>query len=290
MRELAFVNGIVCGIAEASVPVEDRGFQFADGVYEVVRCYRGAPFALEPHLDRLERSSREIELPLAEPRDRIRAIVEELLRESGVDEGVLYIQATRGPAPRGHAFPASPHPTLVMTIRRVEVRPAEPESSGVRVVTARDERWLRCDVKAIGLLPNVLAKQRARRAGADEAVFVRDGGNVTEGASSNVFAVRGGAVHTAPEGPLILSGITRSIVLRLARSNGIPVREEFFTAEFLRSADEAFITSTTAEVAPVTEIDGHPVGDGTPGPVTRALMRLYSAEVARCAGRAQSSR
>ena len=286
MPEIAYVDGEFMDLAEARVSVEDRGFQFGDGVYEVVRCYRAAPFALDEHLGRLERSASAIELSLPEGRSVLRDVMLEAVRRSELPEAVLYVQVTRGWAPRGHAFPEAAKPTLVVTVR--PARPAPPERLllGVPVITVPDERWLRCDIKCTDLLANVIAKERARRAGALEAIMIRDGAYVTEGASTNVFAVRDGTIYTAPEGPRILSGITRSVVLRLARESGIPVVEDFFAPSLLTRAEEVFITSTTLEVVPCVRVDGLPVGDGKPGPVTRALASAYAAEVERLVGNA----
>ncbi|MGE5573174.1 MAG: D-amino-acid transaminase [Bacteroidota bacterium] len=284
MPEVAFVNGEFMDLSDARVSVEDRGFQFGDGVYEVVRCYRGTPFALEEHLGRLARSASGIELGLPNDTRRLGEIAVEALRRSGIAEAVLYMQVTRGWAPRNHAFPEAAKPTCVITVRPAKPAPPDRASLGVSVITVPDERWLRCDIKSTDLLPNVMAKQKAIRAGALEAVMIRDGAYVTEGASTNVFAVKDGTIHTAPEGSRILSGITRSIVLGLAREHGMLVVEEFFTPEFLVGADEAFITSTTMEVVPCVRVDGRPVGDGRPGPVTRAIASAYSAEVAKRTG------
>lgn len=289
MPEIAYVEGAFMDLSEARVSVEDRGFQFGDGIYEVVRCYRGTPFALEEHLARLERSAFGIELSLPEDAHRLAELAVEALRRSGIEEAVLYMQVTRGWAPRNHAFPETVNPALVITVRPARPAPPDRATLGAEVITVPDERWLRCDIKSTDLLPNVIAKQKAKRAGALEAIMIRDGVHVTEGASANVFAVKDGAVHTAPEGPRILSGITRSIVLQLARGNGIPVVEGFFAPAFLAGADEVFITSTTMEVVPCVKIDGRPVADGKPGPVTRALASAYSIEVARCTGAAPTT-
>ncbi|MDI7246833.1 MAG: D-amino-acid transaminase [Bacillota bacterium] len=281
MPEIAFVNGEFMDLSDARVSVEDRGFQFGDGVYEVVRCYHGVPFALEEHLRRLERSASGIELGIPEETRRLGELAVEALRRSQIAEAVLYMQVTRGWAPRNHAFPEAAKPTVVITVRPAKPAPPDRAALGVSVITVPDERWLRCDIKSTDLLPNVMAKQKAVRAGAFEAVMIRDGAYVTEGASTNVFAVKDDAVYTAPEGPRILSGITRAIVLGLAREHGMPVVEEFFTPEFLARADEAFITSTTLEVVPCVRVDGRPMGDGRPGPLTHVLASAYSAEVTK---------
>ncbi|MGE5586913.1 MAG: D-amino-acid transaminase [Clostridia bacterium] len=290
MPEIAYVNGEFMALSEARVSVEDRGFQFGDGVYEVVRCYRGKPFALDEHLARLERSAAGIELALPWQPHRLRELAVEALDRSEIAEAVLYMQVTRGWAARNHVFPETVKPTLVITVRPAKPVPPDRVALGVSAITVPDERWLRCDIKSIDLLPNVMAKEKAKRSGALEAVMIRDGAYVTEGASTNVFAVKDGAIHTAPEGPRILSGVTRSIVLRLARERGIPVVEDFFAPKLLADADEVFITSTTLEVMPCVELDGRPVAAGKPGPVARVLAAAYSAEVAKCMGEAPTPR
>ncbi|MCR4402116.1 MAG: D-amino-acid transaminase [Firmicutes bacterium] len=290
MPEIAYVNGEFIALSEARVSVEDRGFQFGDGVYEVVRCYRGKPFALDEHLARLERSAAGIELALPWTRHELRELAAEALQRSGIAEAVLYIQVTRGWAARNHAFPETVKPTIVLTVRPAKPVPPDRVERGASAITVPDERWLRCDIKSIDLLPNVMAKEKARRAGALEAVMIRDGAYVTEGSSSNVFAVIDGTIHTAPEGPRILSGVTRSIVLRLAREMGMRVVEDFFAPGLLADADEVFITSTTLEVTPCVQIDGRPVAAGRPGEITRSLAAAYASEVTARIGEEPASR
>ncbi len=279
MPEIGFLNGGFMPLAEAMVPVEDRGYQFGDGVYEVIRTYRGVPFYLEAHLARLERSAKAIQLTVSYQAREWTEYIARGIRLGGYAESKIYIQLTRGVAPRDHVFPAAVRPTVVMTIR--EMRPLERalRAEGVEVVTGEDLRWGRCDIKSVNLLPNVMARQRAKEAGAFEALFVRDG-KVTEGAVSNVMLVRGGTVVTAPEGPHILSGVTRGIVLSLARKEGVPVEERDIRLEELRRADEVFLTGTTVEVLPVVRVDGVLVGSGKPGPLTARL----SARFQECVG------
>ncbi len=277
MPDIGFVNGRFLPLEEATVSVEDRGFQFGDGVYEVIRTYHGQPFHLDAHLARLERSAKAIELPMPWNLQQWAAHVREGITRGGYAESKVYLQLTRGTAPRDHAFPASGKPTAVMTVR--EMKPMDPalQASGVSVMTLDDWRWGRCDIKSVNLLPNVMAKQKARQAGAFEAVFVRNG-RVTEGAVSNVMIVKAGHVLTAPEGEQILSGVTRTIMLDLIRKEGLPVEERFVTLdEFLR-ADEIFLTGTTVEVLPVVRVDGTAIGvggSGKPGPVTQKLQAAF---------------
>ncbi|HHY47220.1 MAG TPA: D-amino-acid transaminase [Firmicutes bacterium] len=285
MPDIAYLNGNFVDIDSPCIPVEDRGFQLGDGVYEVIRCYEGHPFAADAHLSRLFRSLKEILLDVPWDREALMDIMTQAVRKSGYRDAIIYLQVTRGAAPRVHAFPASPVPTLAMTVREAVPLPPEAFRDGVKVILEPDIRWLRCDIKSIDLLPNVLAKERARRAGAYECVLVREtgplggglpgGGLVTEGASSNVFIVKQGVLLTAPASNLILSGITRGIVLELARQNGIPVIEAWFTRDDLLRADEIFLTGTTAEVLPVTRIGDTLVAGGKRGPVTEMLHRIF---------------
>ncbi|MBE3591092.1 MAG: D-amino acid aminotransferase [Firmicutes bacterium] len=276
---LVYLNGRFVPHSEATVHVEDRGLLFADGIYEVVRVYGGRPFALDEHFHRLERSAAYMRLPLPAPVDELKTAALELLSRSGLQEATIYVQVTRGGGvPRNHAFPKEPRPTVFMIAR--EARPPAPElkERGASLITVPDRRWHLCHVKSIGLFLNCLAKQEALEAGADDALFVR-GAVVTEASSANFMAVWGGELRTHPEGEWILSGITRQVVLTLAREAGIPVVERPFTVEELSLADEAFITGTTTEVLPVVRIDGRPVGSGRPGPVTRRLEEMYAARV-----------
>jgi D-alanine transaminase len=278
MTRVAYANGRFLPLARACVGVEDRGLQFADGVYEVVKVVRGRPVDLERHLDRLERSLSALRIRPPMSRAALKVVIGEALRRNGLREAVAYIQVDRGRAPRNHLFPKTAvRPTLVLTVRRVTYpRPAEIEE-GVGVITLPDERWARCDVKSVSLLPNVLAKQQAAEAGCREAWLVDGEGLVTEGSSSNAYIVdREGRLVTRPLGPEILGGITREVVLELARAQGIPVVERPFSVAEARAAREAFLTSTTSLVLPVTSIDGRPVANGRPGSVTGALLAAYA--------------
>lgn len=274
MPDIGFVNGRFTPLAEATVSVEDRGFQFGDGVYEVVRTYHGKPFHLDAHLDRLERSAKAIELPLPWTIQQWAEYVREGITRGGYPESKIYLQLTRGKAPRDHVFPAPAKPTAVMTVREMKPTDSALQSSGVAVMTMDDWRWGRCDIKSVNLLPNVMARQRAKQAGTFEAVFIRNG-QVTEGAVSNVMVVMAGRVLTAPEGELILSGVTRTLVLDLARKEGLSVEERFVTSDELLHADEVFLTGTTVEVMPVIRVDGKPVGTGKPGPITLKLQAAF---------------
>lgn len=278
MPDIACVNGHFGPVEEAMVSIEDRGFQFGDGVYEVIRTYRGKPFAIDEHFSRFERSAQALHLSLGHTKHQWISLIQEGLRLSRFPETKIYLQVTRGQAPRDHPFPASLAPTTVMTFR--ELHPLDPSirKAGVRAITLDDIRWGRCDIKSVNLLANVLARQRAKESGVFEAILVRDG-LVTEGSVSNVMIVRNGAIETAPEGHRILSGVTRAIVLDLARKEGLPVVESFVRREDLLTASEVFLTGTTVEVLPVVQIDGHEIGAGVPGPLSQRLSHRWEALV-----------
>jgi len=272
--EIAFVNDVFMPLSEARVSVEDRGFQFGDGIYELLRVYAGRPFRLIDHLGRLEQSARALGIPVPYTRDHWAAVVAEAVSRSGFPEAKVYIQVTRGVAPRDHAVAGPMTPTVVMTVRAMTPPPPVLYDKGADVITLSDVRWGRCDIKAISLLANVLAKQQAREAGAFEALFVRNG-YVLEGATSNVLAVRGHTLLTPPEGPLLLSGVTRKVVLGLAREAGVVVKEQSVSEADLYAADEVLLTGTTIEVLPVTRVNGRPIGAGAPGPTTQLLMGRF---------------
>ncbi len=284
MRELAWINGSTTELSEARVSLEDRGFFFGDGVYETLRIYHGKPFYLRPHLQRLERSAEAILLKLPYTLEELEAIMLQLIEDSGSKEAYLYLQLTRGSAPRNHLFPEGVKPTLALYVRAFPPRFGTVSKTGAPCITLPDERWLHCNIKTINLLPNVLAKEKARQAGAYEAILYRPGGVVTEGSSTNVFAVRGGAVYTHPESDLILSGITRQVILGLLSEAGIHCREEAVSLEQLCDAAEVWVSSSVAEIVPVNSLDGKPVGEGKPGPITQQVMREYRVAVQRCCG------
>ena len=274
MGETAFVNGRFLPLADASVSIEDRGFQFGDGVYEVIRTYRGRPFMLQAHLARLNRSAEAIGLRQPYSLERWTGYMDEGLRLASFTESKIYVQVTRGVAPRDHAYAPQLEPTVVMTIRELHPLPQAVQTAGVNAMTLDDVRWGRCDIKSLNLLPNVLARQQAMEAGVFEAILVRNG-EVTEGSVSNVIIVGNRTLMTAPEGPRILSGVTREVVLRLARQEGLEVHEQYPSRENLFGASEVFLTGTTVEVLPVVRIDGKPIGSGEPGPVTRQLAKRF---------------
>lgn len=272
--ETAFLNGRFLPLAEAAVSIEDRGFQFGDGVYEVIRTYRGRPFKLDAHLARLDRSAQAIDLRQPYPFERWVEYVTEGLRLGDFPETKIYVQITRGTAPRDHAYAPDLQPTVLMTIRELQPLNATFQSTGVAAMTMKDIRWGRCDIKSINLLANVLARQQAKKRGVFESILVRDG-QVTEGAVSNVFIVQDGKLITAPEGASILSGVTRQVVLELARHEGLTVQERYCSEQELLGATEVFLTGTTVEVLGVVHIDGKQIGKGQPGPVTLSLAKRF---------------
>jgi D-alanine transaminase len=269
-----YVNGRIVPYDEARVSVEDRGFQFADGIYEVIRVYNGQLFEGERHFQRLERSAKFLQMALGPGVPAIRAAAEELLRRSGLREAQVYVQVTRGAAPRAHALPANIEPTIVVLVRQAVVPPEEQIEHGAAAITASDTRWAHVHIKTVGLLGNVLAKQRAIEAGAYEAIFIRDG-YVTDCTATNVFAVIDGVVTTPPRSNYILHGITRAVVLELCAAEGLPHAEEPITEAQLHAAEEIFVTGTNTEVLPIVRLNGQAVGNGQPGPLTRQLIAAF---------------
>jgi D-alanine transaminase len=275
MADLALVNGKVMPLRAARVRVLDRGFLLADGAYEVLRSYDGRIFQLEAHLQRLQASLQGLRIPPPMPLPRLALKLQRLLRQSGLQDARLYVQVTRGAGPRTQAFPARIRPTLVAYVEAVpKMRPAL-RQRGVSALTLADPRWARCDLKSIALLPNVLAKQWALDAGAYEAIFLGPGGVVREASTANVFMVRGRVLRTHPRGAGILPGVSRSVVLELAREAGLQVRESKFTRATLKAADEVFLSSTMQEILSIVRIDGRPIGTGRPGPVARDLAARF---------------
>jgi D-alanine transaminase len=278
MGRVAYVNGRFVPHAEAFVHIEDRGYQLADAVYEVWALFDGKLADAEGHFARLERSLGELRIPMPMTRAALTLVLKEAVRRNRIRDGLLYLQVSRGVARRDHAFPTEPvRPAVVMTVSAVDRVASEVRAAkGVSVVTTPETRWGRCDIKTVGLLPNALAKQKAREAGAAEAWFVDDLGFVTEGASSNAWIVDAeGRLRTRDTNANILRGITRSTLLSLIAREGIEVDERPFTPAEAVAAKEAFITGAGTLVLPVVAVDGKMVGEGKPGPVATRLRRLY---------------
>ncbi len=279
MPELAYVNGKVLPIQEARVPVEDRGYQFGDAVYEFFASYHNRIFAMEAHLDRLERSLNALSFDPID-REMIRRAIEETHHKAGIERAGIYLQISRGVAPRNHAFPAETEPQIVITVRPVPKIPQPVMEDGAEVITVTDIRWGRCDIKTIQLLPNSWAKQQAIEAGAHDAIFISSDGVVREGTACNVFIVANGTLLTHPLTNNILPGITRAYLIDICRNRDMPVRETFFDLSTMLAADEVFLTGTTTEVLPVTRIDGQAIGEGKPGPVARKLFEWFREKAA----------
>ncbi len=286
MPELLYLNGRVMPLEEGKVSVEDRGFQFADGVYEVAVVYSGVPYEFEEHIDRLFHSARLLELEILHPPEEIKSICLDLLAESQLANCLVYIQVTRGYARRGHAFPDEVKPTVVVYTIEFAGRAAEHYEKGVATITVPDDRWGRCNIKSIALLANCLAKEKAYRAGCYEAIFHSPTGVVYEGASTNVFCVIDGSIVTAPLSNKILPGITRARLMELARAGGFQMVERDCTVVELKGADEVFLTGTSTEVMPVIRVDDTTIGTGEPGPVSRQLRRLMLEHIQRVCGSA----
>jgi D-alanine transaminase len=286
MSRVAYVNGLYVPHGDAAVHVEDRGYQLADGVYEVWAVFDGKLADAEGHFARLERSLGELKIAMPMSRAALRIVLRETLRRNRVKDGLVYLQVTRGVAPRDHAFPSpDTPPSVVATAKSVDRAAAEARAAkGVGILTTPENRWGRCDIKTIGLLPNALAKQNAREAGAYEAWFVDELGLVTEGASSNAWIVDAdGSLRTRDTQANILRGITRGTLMGVIAEAGLKVEERPFTVEEAKSAREAFITGAGTLVMPVVRIDGAVLGNGVPGPVAKRLRELYIQEARRAA-------
>jgi D-alanine transaminase len=278
MSRVAYVNGQYVPHGQATVHVEDRGFQFADGVYEVWSVFDGRMADFDGHMTRLHRSLSELRIPIPMTREALERVLKETVRRNRVREGLVYIQVTRGTARRDHPFPPEgTPPSVIVTSRSLPLsKGSTAAAKGVAVITQPDIRWGRCDIKTVGLLPNVLAKQAAKERGAAEAWMVDEMGLVTEGASTNAWIVDDtGKLRTRDTQANILHGITRAAALALAADEGIEVEERAFSVEEAKRAREAFYTSASGFVMPAVSIDGAKIGDGKPGPVATRLRALY---------------
>jgi D-alanine transaminase len=278
MSRIAYVNGRYVPHADASVHIEDRGYQFADGVYEVCEVRQGMIVDMTRHLDRLDRSLSE--LAIAWPMDRraLVLVIRQVLRRNGVKNGMFYLQVTRGVARRDHVYPApDTRPSIVITAKNTDRKVIDRKNAdGIRAITVPDNRWDRVDIKTVGLLPNAMARQKAKDAGAQEAIYVDARGYVTEGAATNVWIVgTDGVLRTRPAEHGILRGITRTTLMDVARAEGIEIREEAFTADDMLHAREVFITAATSICFPVVSIDGKMIGNGHPGLVSKQIREAF---------------
>jgi D-alanine transaminase len=283
MSQIVYLNGAFLPIEQATVPVLDRGFIFGDGIYEVIPVYSRRPFRLDEHLVRLQNSLDGIRISNPHTHEEWKKRVCELIARNEPQDQYVYLHITRGVAKRDHAFPQGVAPTVFMMSSALVTSSQALVESGVRAVSAVDNRWDRCDIKAISLLPNVLLRQTAIDADATETVMFRDG-ILTEGSASNIFAVENGVILAPPKDNHMLPGITYDLVLELAAAHGIPVEIGKFDEARIRQADELWLTSSTKEVLAITQLDGQPVGNGKPGPVfwrMHALYQDYKARVMR---------
>lgn len=278
MPRIAYVNGRYLPHSDAAVHIEDRGFQFADGVYEVCEVRHGVIVDLTRHLDRLERSLGELRITLTMSRTALSQVIREVLRRNRVKNGLFYLQVTRGAARRDHVFPPEGTPTTVVVTAK-STDPAiiaKKNATGIKAITLPDNRWDRVDIKTVGLLPNALARQQAKEAGAQEAIYVDGNGMVTEGAATNVWIVdQEGILRTRPADHGILRGITRTTLMDIAAAKGITIREQAFSVDEMLAAREVFITAATSICFPIVEIDGRTVANGHPGGMSQKIREAF---------------
>ncbi len=269
-----YLNGDYLAAENAKVSVFDRGFLLGDGVYEVIPAYNGVCFELTAHLQRLQNSLDGIRMKNPHTATEWKSIIAEVVKQNGGGDQSVYLQVTRGVAPRDHVFPQGVEPTAFVMSNPLQTVPETYLSQGISAITLPDIRWQKCDIKAVTLLPNSLLKQQALEAGAQEALLIRDG-YVTEGAASNAYVIKNGTIYTAPKSEKILPGITRDVVIKLAKDNSFPLVEQIVSESELKDADELWVSSSTKEVLPITMLNGEPVGDGMPGPVWTKMHALY---------------
>ncbi|BAH43279.1 MULTISPECIES: D-amino-acid transaminase [Brevibacillus] len=277
---MLYVDGKWVEEGQVAVHPEDRGYNFGDGIYEVVRIYKGRMYQWDGHLTRLFRSAKEIKMELPWSAEELTDLANQLITKNNItenDDASLYLQVSRGSAPRVHDIPSGIQPVIMGFVRRKD-RPVADMKKGLTAQLVEDIRWLRCDIKTLNLLGAVLVKQYAKDAGAQESILHRNG-VITECSASNLFVVKNGELYTHQADNLILHGITRQVVIDLARNNGITVHEEAFDIAFLKQADEVFLTSTTAEIMPLISVDGVAVGNGQPGPVVLTLQDLFEQHI-----------
>jgi D-alanine transaminase len=279
VEPIANINGVQMPLREAKISALDRGFLFGDAVYEVLRVYQGRPWLMEDHFHRLARSLDAVQIHGVDL-DRLSRRMQDTIAAGPFEEATVYIQITRGAAPRAHPFPADAAPLEFLFVQEFDDHYAAAREVGARVITYPDFRWNRCDIKSTNLLANVLAMQAATEADCQEALLYRSDGSLTEGTHTSFFGVRQGTILTTPSGHAILPGITRKLILRLTAEAMIPVREQAMKRNDLPQMAELFMTGTTSEVLPIVRVDDVPVGDGRPGPITRRLQDAYGKAVA----------
>lgn len=271
-----FIDGQFIEYEDVSISIDDRGYYFGDGVYEVVKIYEGKLFTAAEHFERLFKSAAEIRLNIPYTKEALIEVAHQLMERNQIQNGHIYLQVTRGVEARQHHFPNDSVKPVVTAYATATSRPVQHMKTGLKVKTVADIRWLRCDIKSLNLLGSILAKQEAYDAGAAEAMLHRDG-IVTEGSSTNMFGVKDGVIYTHPANHLILNGITRQVVIGLCESLGLQVKEEAFTVDEAYAMDEMFFTSTNVEVMPIISIDEKTIGDGRKGPLTIALQKAFYA-------------
>ena len=271
-------NDRIVADQEVVVDKEDRGYQFGDGVYEVVKVYNGQLFTMEEHVERFYASAEKIKITIPYTKDKLYTLLHQLVEANEIDTGHIYFQITRGACPRNHIFPGNDVQPVLTGNAKENPRPVANLENGVKATFAEDIRWLRCDIKSLNLLGAVLAKQEAHEKGCYEAILHR-GETVTEGSSSNIYGVKDGILYTHPADNLILNGITRQVILKCAEEIGMPVKEEAFTKEQLLAMDEVIVSSTTSEVTPIIDIDGQVIGGGKPGGWTRKLQAQFDTKI-----------
>ena len=272
--QIAFLNGEFVELSNAKISVLDRGFIFGDGVYEVIPVYSKRLFRLDEHLERLQKSLDAVRITNPYPESEWKKFLSQIVMKHAEEDQSIYLQITRGVAPRDHAFPKGVKPTVFMMSTPLKVTDQATFEKGIAAITLDDIRWLHCNVKAIALLPNILMRQTAIDEGAQEAILVRDG-EVTEGAASNVFIVRNGVIKTPPKSARLLPGVTRDLVVELAQKQGLLCEESNFSRPELQAADEIWMTSSTKEILPIVEVDGLKIGDGKPGPMQAKMSAIY---------------
>lgn len=263
---------------EVVVDKEDRGYQFGDGVYEVVKVYNGQLFTLEEHVERFYASAEKIHITIPYTKDKLYTLLHQLVEANEINTGHIYFQITRGACPRNHIFPGDDVAPVLTGNAKENPRPVANFENGVKATFVEDIRWLRCDIKSLNLLGAVLAKQQAHEKGCYEAILHR-GETITEGSSSNIYGVKDGVLYTHPADNLILNGITRQVIFKCAEEIGMPVKEEAFTKEQLLAMDEVIVSSTTSEVTPIIDVDGQVIGSGQPGEWTRKLQAQFDTKI-----------
>ena len=283
MSRVAYVNGQYVPHGHATVHIEDRGYQFADGVYEVWSVFDGKLADFEGHMTRLHRSLNELKIEIPMSAGALGVVLRETIRRNRVRDGIVYLQVTRGTSPRDHAFPAEAAPSVVITAKRIDLsKGRKMAENGAAGVTQPDIRWGRCDIKTVGLLPNVLAKQAAREKGAYECLMYDEMGLITEGSSTNAWIVdENGRLRTRDTQANILRGVTRTAILKLAEAEGIELDERPFSVDEAKRAREVFVTAASSFVMPLVSLDGVKIGDGRPGPIATRLREVYLEQARR---------